>query len=110
MSRSLWVFDRVLTGHEMNGEISGLPDPLRSMAEHLARVEVDEALTGQARREALAAARAPLWKAMLAARADRESLVDALAAIDPEGPPPEAETAARPATLADIRKIKAGLQ
>jgi hypothetical protein len=105
VTRSLWTFRRVLTGHEINGELSTLPEPLRSMAEYLARVTVDENLTGQARREALAAARDPLWKAMMAACPDRETLTTSLAAVDPDAPAPEAEPSERCATLADVRRL-----
>jgi hypothetical protein len=104
------TFRRAVSGHEMNGEADALPEPFRPMAEHLARVTVPEDLTGQARREALAAARAPLWAAMLAARDDRDDIIMALAGVRPEGSAPELDPPARPATLADIRRIMAESQ
>jgi hypothetical protein len=90
----LWVIRGLRTGRTFNGELETLSGPFRPMAECLARVRVDESLTGQERREALAAARAPVWEAMLAAREDRVELVEALAKIDPDGPPPEGTEAA----------------
>jgi AAA domain len=95
----------------MNGEVANLPEPFRSMAAHLAAVKLDKPARGKALKEALAAARAPLWDAMLAARPeDRDELVRALSEVDPDGPPPEAEPNERPATLADIRRIMAESQ
>jgi hypothetical protein len=95
-----------MVGHEPNGELAGLPEPFRSMGEHLANVDVDDALTGAARQEALAVARAPLWRAMLAALPDhREALTRALADADPLGPAPTREAVAQFATLADIARI-----
>jgi hypothetical protein len=111
MTRPLlaWALARVLSGHELNGEADGLPEPFRTMVAQLAAARVDDALTGPARQEALAAARWPLWQAMLAARPDRE-LVKAVADADPEGPVPEADPPHRPATLADVRRVMAESQ
>jgi hypothetical protein len=84
------MIGRLLVGHALNGELRGMTEPFRSMAEHLAAVAADGVPDGPARREALAAARGPLWGAMLAARPDRDELVKAVAAVNPEGPAPEA--------------------
>lgn len=86
-----WTLARAVSGHEMNGEADALPEPFRSMVRRLADVRVDDALTGQARREVLAAARAPLWESMLSARPDRNELIKAMSEVDPEEPAPEAD-------------------
>lgn len=86
-----WLLSRILIGHELNGEAGTLTEPFRSMAAHLAAVRVDDALTGQARREALAIRRAPLWDSMMAALPNRDELIRLLAETDPEGPPPESD-------------------
>jgi Protein of unknown function (DUF3987) len=89
-----WTLARAVSGHEVNGEADALPEPFRSMVAHLAAVLVDDALTGPDRQEALAAARWPLWQAMMAGRPDRNELTAALEEIDPDGPPPEADAEA----------------
>src|SRR5262249_17950162 len=104
-----WALRRAVSGYEMNGDADALPEPFRSMAGCLARVTVPDGLTGEARRVALAEARAPLWDAMLAALIDRDDFIREVAAADPDGPP-GAEPPARPATLADIRKVMAESQ
>src|SRR5262245_12402792 len=83
---------RAIAGYEVDGEASALPEPWKTMVALLARVPVDESLTGDARRVALAEARAPLVQAMLAARDDRDSLIRILSEIDPEAETPEAGT------------------
>ena len=103
-----WALRGRVSGLSLNGTRNALPEPFRSMADHLDAVLVDEDLTGTARREALALARLPAWQAMLAARSDRDELVKALAAADPDAPPPEADgTPERCATLADVRRLVA---
>jgi hypothetical protein len=78
------------------------------MCATLAAVAVDKSLDGPARRAALAEARRPIWDAMLAALSDRDSLVNAIGNVVPDGPPPEAEAGAeRSATLADLRRLVA---
>ena len=81
--RDARILNRLITGLDVNGELDDLADTFRPMAERLAGVTVDEALTGQARREALAAARLPLWETMMAARPDRDELAAALDDIPP---------------------------
>lgn len=68
---------RVLSGHELNGELGSLPAPFGAMAARLAR--------------APAADRGALWEAMLTARDDGDALVQAVAGIDPSAPPPEVD-------------------
>ena len=68
---------RVLSGHELNGELGSLPAPFGAMAARLAR--------------APAADRGALWEAMLTARDDGDALIGAVAAADPSGPPPEVD-------------------
>ena len=75
------------------------------MADLLSRVPVDETLEGQARLVALASARAPLWQAMMTARPDLTDFIKAVGDHDPEAPPREPAPPARPASLADIRKV-----
>jgi hypothetical protein len=101
----LWALRRLLIGESLNGELAALSEPFRTMANHLADVTPGKAARGKARREAFAAARAPLWEAMMAARPDRVEIIKALAGIDPEGPPPETEAPDWPATLADVRRV-----
>ena len=89
--RDAWTFNRLVTGLDVNGELDDLPERVRPMADRLAGVIVDEALTGQARREALAAARWTLWETMMAARPDRDELAALMNDVDPDKPPPEAD-------------------
>jgi hypothetical protein len=84
---------RAVAGYEVNGEVDALPEPFRGMLVRLAAVRGDDALTGQARQEALSAACQPVWEIMLAARPDRDELVEVMNSIDPSGPPPEGDTA-----------------
>ena len=86
-----YALARTLAGQEMNGEADTVPEPFRAMVARLADVPVDDALTGPARQEALAAARWPVWQDMLAARPDRDELVEAVADANPDRPPPEAD-------------------
>src|SRR5262245_8684875 len=86
-----WALRRLLVGDDLNGELHAVSEAFRPMADCLAAVPVDDALTGQARREVLAAARAPLWESVLADRPDGDELVMTLAEVNPEGPAPEPE-------------------
>jgi hypothetical protein len=90
-----WALRRLLTGRAVNGELQSLSGPFRGVAEHLAALPLVEA-----RQSAL--------DDFLSGRDDRNEVIRALAGIDPEGPPPEAESGpARFATLADIARIVA---
>ncbi len=97
--RIAWTIQRLLIGHDLNGELTELPEPYRGMADHLARVPVDDSLTGSARREALAAARAPLWDAMVTTLSDRDDLIRAVVDADPDGPTPDPEADGPPDRL-----------
>jgi hypothetical protein len=57
----------------------------------MAEVPVDVGLTGRVRREALAAARAPLWQAWLDSQAGRDEIAAALDAVDREATTTEPE-------------------
>ena len=83
-----WTLRRVLADLPLNGELATLPEPLKTMAEHLAGLDKK--------------ARPAAWKAMLAARVDREELIKTLEAIDPNGPPPATVAKRRSAHLGDL--------
>jgi hypothetical protein len=89
-----WVLSRLLANQPLNGEVAALPEPWKAIGEHLATLGVK--------------ARPGAWKAMLAARPDRDELIKILSAADPMGPDPPAATAAPFATLADVAKIVSG--
>lgn len=92
--RVLAVLSRVLCGERLNGELDALPEPFGRVARHLARL--------------VSADRATALQGFLAARADGDEIIRCLADIDPLAPlPPEAETAERCATLADLRRLVA---
>jgi hypothetical protein len=85
-----WVLARLLSNQPLNGELDALPEPWKAIGEHLAALKVE--------------ARPGAWKAMLAARPERDELVMALAAVDPMEPAPPEASAIRYATAADVRK------
>ncbi len=85
-----WAVARLLADQSLNGELDTLPEPLKAMAQHLA---------GLGKK-----ARPAAWKAMLAARPERDELVKAMADVDPLGPAPQLQTA-RFATVADVRRL-----
>lgn len=72
-----WIIGRLVAGLEVNGELDALDGPLRGIADHLAGLAVD------ARQSAL--------DAYLAGREERDSIILAVAAVDPSKPMPEAE-------------------
>jgi len=86
---------RLLTGHDLNGELDTLPTPLKEMGEYLAGLDKK--------------ARPTAWQAMMAARPDRDELIKALADVDPLGPAPQVQTA-RFATAADVRRIMTSIR
>jgi len=87
-----WTLRRVLADLPLNGDLAALPEPWKTMGEHL------DSLNKKARTAA--------WKAMLAARPDdAPGLVQALASIDPTLPIPATVAGASFATLADVAKI-----
>src|SRR5579885_3630046 len=87
----LHALARLLSGQPLNGELAALSGPFRRLAERL------DALPAEGRPTAL--------QGFLAARDDGDALFNALAGIDPDGPPPEAAPARPFATLADIARI-----
>ena len=55
--------------------------------------------------EKVTEARQTVLDGFLCGRANPEAIIKTLADVDPEGPPPEADPPARPANLADVRKV-----
>jgi hypothetical protein len=92
-SRDAWIFARMVSGQSVNGELQAVSRPFLGIARHL------NGLPSEFRSVA--------WKGFLASRDDTDSINLALSAIDPEGPPPEADTLASYATLADIARVVA---
>jgi hypothetical protein len=88
-----WTIRRLLTGQSLNGEPRTLSGPFRQLAAHL------DVLPTRARQTA--------FDGFLCGRSDGETLVKALADVDPSSPPPEPEPAARCATLTDVRRLMA---
>jgi hypothetical protein len=72
-----WVLGRLVCGQALNGELEAVSPRFRRVAEHLA------ARPPEARPDA--------WDAFLCGRDDRDRIIWALAAVDPEGPAPEAD-------------------
>ena len=92
--RILVVFSRVLCGESLNGELDALPEPFGRVARHLDRLAPADRTTA--------------FQGFLAARTDGDEIIRRMADIDPKAPPPpEAETAGRCATLADLRRLVA---
>ncbi len=81
---------RLVAGLAVNGELQALPTPFQPIGRRLADLPP--------------AARLGEWGAFLDGRSDRDAIINALAAIDPEGPPPEAAPGSF-ATLADYARI-----
>lgn len=82
---------RLLTGHELNGELAMVSDGFRPAIDYLAALPVEDRLTG--------------WNGVLCLRPDREAVQAAVEGIDPESATPEEEEAGeRFATVADIRR------
>jgi hypothetical protein len=73
-----WALRRLLTGMPVNGELESLPATFRPLGELLAGLGPEQ--------------RGAAWEGFLAGRADADALVNALAAVDPTGAPPEAVT------------------
>jgi hypothetical protein len=88
-----WTIGRLLCGEPSNGELSALDGPFRRLADHLAALPLE--------------ARQGAWDGFLCASADPDAVVNAVAGVDPSGPPPEAEPVSRCATLADVRRLVA---
>jgi hypothetical protein len=86
-----YILRRLVVGHDVNGELDRLSGPFCRVADHLA------GLPPELRQVAL--------DGFLCDRSDGDEIVKALVEVDLEGPPPEAETAERCATLADVRRL-----
>jgi hypothetical protein len=78
---SAWTLRRILTAYDTNGELAGLPEPCLSIAKHLASLPPED--------------RATAWTAMMAARTDRDEVIEALASVDPTAAPPAADALER---------------
>ena len=80
-------------GLELNGELAGVSAEFRPLVKHMANLPPER--------------RPDAWQGFLCGRSDAEAIIKALAAVDPTGPPPEAEGDPTPcfATLADIARI-----
>jgi hypothetical protein len=81
---------RLMSGLEINGELQDVAPRLRPIVEYLAGLPLEQ--------------RHVAWDGYLCACDDQAELVRRLAAADPKGPPPAAETPRRCATLADVRR------
>jgi len=93
--RRAYVLRRALCGLDVNDQLDALPEPWKGIAAHLAGLPIE--------------ARAAPWEGFLCSRSDRDKLIQAIDAQDPMGPPPEDETP-RFATVADIRRLMAGIR
>src|SRR5206468_3258486 len=70
-----WVYARILSVRDINGELDRVSDALRPLAKHLAGLPLE--------------ARAAPWEGFLCSQSDRDELILALADQDPLGPPPD---------------------
>jgi hypothetical protein len=70
-----WVLARLVAAVPTDGELAVLSEPAKAIGKHLADLDVK--------------ARPSAWRAMMAARDDRDDLIWALASVDPLGPAPE---------------------
>jgi hypothetical protein len=95
-SLTLWVTARLVADEPLNGELQALSGPFRWLAEMLVTLP--------------ATTRTTALGAFLATWDDGPQILAALGAVDPKDPPPETDPPARPATLADVRKIMAESQ
>jgi hypothetical protein len=75
--RTAWVLRRLLCGRPLDGELATLNDPFHSVAITLAALPTEE--------------RHGRWNAFLDERPDRESIVQALSAVEPDAAQPVAE-------------------
>jgi AAA domain len=88
-----WTLAALLAGEPVNGELQALSERFRRVADHLAALPVGD--------------RQGAWNAFLCGFPEPGKIIKAVADADPTGPPPEADPPARPATLADVRKVMA---
>ncbi|MDB5349204.1 MAG: putative ATPase [Planctomycetota bacterium] len=87
-----WILGRLLIGLTLFGELDAVSRPFRSLAEHLARLPVEERQTA-------------LGGFLCSIGIDPDLMRIALAGLDPEGPPPETMDSRSFATLEDIARI-----
>jgi hypothetical protein len=80
------------------------------MIAHLGGVPLCKIPRDKSRRQALAAVRAPLFQAMLAAIPNPDELVKVMNDVAPELPPPKFDERPRFATVADIRRDQAEMR
>jgi hypothetical protein len=91
-----YTLRRLIAGQSLNGELLTLAVAFQPLAEHLDRLPLEH--------------RPVAFDGFLCSRPDRGEIVTALADVDLEGPPPEAEPPMRPANLADLRRVMAESQ
>ena len=84
-----WAIGRSLTGESCNGYLAEVSEPLRPLVSLLEETTPTD--------------RAAAWEAAIAARADRDEMLEAIAGQDPSGPPPRITRCY--ATLEDIALI-----
>jgi hypothetical protein len=83
-----WVIGRLLSGADVNGELETVSAPFRPLADSLAGQSAD--------------CRQTAWHWALLLRPDADALIKSVAAVDPSGPPPEADPVRRTAHLGDL--------
>jgi hypothetical protein len=89
-----WTLARLLSGHDLNGQLDTLSPIWQRLGTHLASLKPRS-------REAA-------WRAFLCSRqqAEADALIVALASVRPHEPCPEADAPSRAvATLADVRRM-----
>ncbi len=88
----LYMLARLLCGHVLNGELAGVSEALRPLAEHLAGLPSED--------------RPAAWRSYLTGRADRAELIEAVARIDPLGDAPDHETTGAEADWPPLRLVE----
>src|SRR6516165_6689219 len=75
--RDVWIISRLLTGQPVNGELDGVSSAMQRLAHHLVSLPLGD--------------RQAAFTAFLKSQPEpeEESLVKALADVDPLGPPPQ---------------------
>jgi hypothetical protein len=72
-----WVIARQLTGMDVNGALQNSSKAILPLAEYLAAVSSEQRLIA--------------WRGWLRGRTDADTIIGAIAAVDPTGPPPARE-------------------
>jgi hypothetical protein len=88
LPRDAWTLRKLLAGQPVNGELEALSGPFQGIGAHLVTLPPEERLGA--------------WGGFLAGKVNAAELNQALAAVDPLGPAPEAVTARRTAHLGDL--------